>query len=199
MKTRTRERLLGFARERILEGFPPTVREAQEYLGLGHVKSAQEQIDRLVRDGLLERIPGVSRGLRLPGQTGKESHAAHIPLLGRVQAGALQTAMEDIEAYILVEGRYEVADLFGLRVKGESMVGMGILPNDIVVVRSQPNAENGQVVVALVGDESTVKVFHRRGRRIELRPANPAFPVLRPDPERLSILGLVIEVRRSLA
>ena len=203
MPQTTRERILAYARACILAGVPPTVREVQEHLGFKNVRSAQEQLDRLVRDGLLAREEGCSRGLRLPLLSAAAASAsgalAHVPILGRVQAGAFQTAVEDVEGYVPVRGRHAPDELFALRVRGESMTGAGILPGDLVIVRKQPGAESGQVVVALVDDEATVKTFRRSGRRIELHPANPAFEVLRPDPRRLTILGRVIEVRRQLA
>lgn len=195
----TRTRIHAFVRERILAGMPPTVREVQAHLGFKNVKSAQEQLERLVRDGLLARDEGRSRGLRLPGEAALPGATVQVPILGRVQAGAFQPALEDVEGYLAVRSRVAPENLFALRVQGESMSGAHILPGDVVIVRRQPSAEDGHVVVALVDDEATVKFFHRRGSRVELRPAHPAFPVLRPDPERLSILGRVIEVRRTLA
>jgi repressor LexA len=95
-------------------------------------------------------------------------------------------------------------ELFGLRVRGESMVGAGILPEDVVIVRRQPAAPSGSIVVALVEDadgmepEATVKRLRLRGRRVELHPENPGFDVLLPGPEEVRLLGKVIEVRRDL-
>ena len=194
----SRDRILAFIRERILAGVPPSIREVQEHLGFKNVRAAQEQIERLLRDGLLERQEGVARGLRLP-QANRPGSMAHIPILGRVQAGALQPAVEDIEGYLPLRASAKTPlDLFALRVRGESMRDAHILPDDLVVVRRQPTAENGQIVVALVEDEATVKIFQRRGRKVELHPANPDFSIIRPDPEHLTLLGRVIEVRRSL-
>lgn len=120
-----------------------------------------------------------------------------VPILGRVQAGALSTAVEDLEGYVSAKSNGS-EDLFGLRVRGESMVGVGILPDDIVLVRSQPTADSGDIVVALVGDEATVKTLRIRRRRIELHPENPDFEPIIPAPGECSILGKVIEVRREL-
>jgi repressor LexA len=86
--------------------------------------------------------------------------------------------------------------LFGLRVRGESMSGVGILPDDVVIVRRQPEARSGEIVVALVGDEATVKRLRMRGRRVELHPENPDFDVIVPD--ELTLIGKVVEVRRYL-
>lgn len=200
MPESTRDRIFAFVRDRILAGVPPTAQEVQAHLGFKHISSAQEQLDRLVRDGQLVRLGGgVSRGLRLPAETAPAGAVAHVPILGRVQAGGFNLAEQHIEGYVPMRSKTAARDLFALRVQGESMKGAHILPGDLVIVRRQPDAETGQIVVALVDDEATVKVFKRRGRRIELHPANPAFPVLRPDPERLTLLGRVLEVRRSLS
>jgi repressor LexA len=121
-----------------------------------------------------------------------------VPLLGRVQAGALSTAVEDLEGYIPIQSRRSPEELFGLKVCGESMTGVGILPGDVVVVRRQPKATSGEIVVALVGDEATVKRLRVRGRRVELHPENPLFEPIVPAPRDLVVLGKVIEVRRYL-
>src|SRR6185503_1528640 len=102
------------------------------------------------------------------------------------------------DGYLPIRSRRPEKELFALRIRGESMTGAGLFPNDIVVVRRQAAAEKGQMVVAMVNDEATVKWFHRRGNRIELRPDNPAFEVIAPSPGELRLLGRVIEVHRYL-
>jgi repressor LexA len=119
-----------------------------------------------------------------------------VPILGRVQAGALSTAVEDLEGYVPAETTSD--DLFALRVRGESMIGAGIFEGDLVLVRRQEAAHSGEIVVALVEDEATVKRLRLRNRRIELHPENPAFPVIVPPRGECRILGRVIEVRRAL-
>jgi repressor LexA len=121
-----------------------------------------------------------------------------VPLLGRVPAGPLDIATEDLDGYIPIQSEHQSADLFGLRVHGESMTGAGILPNDIVVVRRQPTADSGDIVVALIGDEATVKRLRIRKSRVELHPENPHFEPIIPDASELTLLGKVIEVRRYL-
>lgn len=210
-KADMRERVWEFARERILAGVPPTVREVQKAMGFKSSGSAREHLDLLVAGGRLVRVENVSRGLRLAESKGPRGKvqgwipssrdvparpAFPVPILGRVPAGLLNLATEEVEGQVWVEGRPS-GELFALRVKGESMTGAGILPGDCVVVRRQAQAESGQVVVALVDDEATVKILRRKGKRIELHPANPAFRPLVPDPEKLRILGRVVEVRRS--
>ncbi len=194
---KTRERVYRFVRDRLEGGFPPTVREVQQAFGFRAVQTAREHLERLVSEGRLAKRAGQARGYCLPPGDIAGPPAVLIPLLGRVQAGGLNAAIEHLEGYIPVRARSS-ADLFGLRVQGESMVGAGILPGDIVVVRSRPTAASGDIVVALVDDEATVKTLRIRRRRIELHPANPDFDPIIPPPDRCSILGKVIEIRRLL-
>jgi len=194
----TRERIYRYVREQIASGMPPTTREVQQAFGFRAVQTAREHLERLVHEGLLVKQPGKSRGYGLPATASVGPPPTLIPLLGSVQAGGLNEAIEHVEDYIPVSAR-STKNLFGLRVRGESMTGAGIFPNDIVIVHSQPTAENGQIVVALVGDEATVKTLRIHRKRIELHPENPAFEPIIPPPHECSILGKVIEVRRILA
>ncbi|MHC4549364.1 MAG: transcriptional repressor LexA [Planctomycetota bacterium] len=191
----TREKIYRFVRRRLLEGRPPTVREVQDRFGFQAVQTAREHLERLVEEGRLKKEPGRARGYRLPHP---RVSTALVPVLGRVPAGDLSTAVEDLEGYVPVERRAGEGELFGLRVRGESMRDRGILPGDLVIVRKQDVARSGEVVVALLGDEATVKVLKRIGRRIELHPANPDFEPLVPEPHGFRLLGKVIEVRRYL-
>jgi repressor LexA len=118
--------------------------------------------------------------------------------VGRVQAGGLNAAVEDPEGWLEIPFRRAGGTLFALRVRGESMTGAGIFPGDVVIVRRQPVAQSGDVVVALVEDEATVKRLRRRGRRWVLQPENPAFEPIVPEPGSLSLLGKVVEVHRYL-
>jgi len=184
-------------RRRLLAGRPPTVREVQAAFGFRSVQSAREHLEALVAEGRLTKEPGVSRGYRLPG--GAVPPAALVPVLGRVQAGALTTAVEDPEeGFLRVEGRADDEDLFALRVRGESMTGAGILPGDLVIARRQDDADDGDILVALIDDEATVKTLRKRGSRVELTPANPRFEPIAPEPGNLRLLGRVVEVRRRL-
>jgi repressor LexA len=194
----TRERILRFVRERILAGVPPSVREVQEKFRFRAVQSAQQHLETLVAEGRLAREEGVARGYRLPAARRREKPIVLVPLLGRVQAGALQTAVEDPEGYVPVRSAAAADGLFALRVRGESMTGAGILPGDVVVVRKQPSAESGDVVVALVGDDATVKRLRLRRGRVELHAEHPAFEPIVPEPADVSSLGKVVEVRRFL-
>jgi len=185
----TREKVFRYVQEKLLgEGRPPTMAEIRDHLGFRSAQTAREHLERLALDGRLEKMPG-ARGYRVVGG----ASAAPVPIVGRVVAGGLSFAAEDIEGYEAVEGGH---GLFALRVRGQSMRDAGILDGDLVLVRPQSTARTGDIVVALVGDEATVKVFHRSGKRIELRPRNPAFR--RITPKELRILGKVAEVRRRI-
>ena len=191
----TRERIYRFVRDRLLGGFPPTVREVKEAFGFRSVQTAREHLEALVDEGRLAKEAGKARGYRLGGDS---RPTRLVPLLGRVPAGPLNIATEDLEGYLPIQGHRSGDDLFGLRVRGESMTGAGILPGDIVVVRRQPAADSGDIVVAHIGGEATVKRLRIRRNRVELHPENPAFEAIIPDPSDLTLLGKVIEVRRYL-
>ena len=194
----TRRQVLKFVRERLLAGRPPTVREVQEAFRFRSVQSAREHLEALVAEGKLVKEGGVARGYRLPPAS-LFGVPTLVPLLGRVQAGDLTAAIEEPDGgYISVQVPALDEGLFALRVRGESMSGAGILPGDVVVVRRQPTASSGDIVVALVGDEATVKRLRRVRGRAELHPANPAFAPIVPAQGELAVLGVVIEVRRYL-
>jgi repressor LexA len=206
----TRERVLAFVGERLFAGRPPTVRDVQRAFGFRAVQTAREHLEKLVSEGRLAKEAGIARGYRLPeGAEGPDGNGA--PLLGRVAAGPLAAAIQDADGYVAVElrsstgarvaGRARHRELFALRVRGESMRDAGILDGDVAIVERRPDASDGDVVVARIGEEATVKKLRRRGGRIELLPANPAFAPIRMTAEEsaeLAILGRVIEVRRYL-
>ena len=200
-----RSEVLAFVRGRLAAGSPPTVREVQQAFGFKAVESARQHLEALVAEGRLAKSPGRSRGYRLPVGGGPELNVRLIPQLGRVQAGGLREAIEDPDGWLAVEGPATGAEMFALTVRGESMTGAGILPGDTVIVRRQDTARDGEIVVAQVRDEATVKRLRLRDGQIVLQPENPAFaPIVfsqvafAPDTE-IRILGRVVEVRRRLA
>jgi repressor LexA len=188
-------------------GYPPTVREIGEAVGLASPSTVHAHLASLEREGLIRRDPTKPRAIELIGRRKTESpprrasSAPKLPLVGRIAAGGPLLAEESIEDEIAVpEPLGRDAD-FLLRVTGESMIEAGILDGDIVVVRRQTDARSGEIVVALVGDdetaeEATVKTFHRDGGRIRLQPENSALEPL--FPEHVQILGKVTGVFRSL-
>ncbi|HXV74675.1 MAG TPA: transcriptional repressor LexA [Candidatus Polarisedimenticolaceae bacterium] len=191
----TRQRILRFVRDRLLRGAPPTVREVQRQFGFRSVQTARQHLESLVEQGSLAKEQGKARGYRLPAD---ETPTVLVPLLGRVPAGPSDLAVEELDDYLPIRSRRAPGELFALRVRGESMKDAGILPDDVVVVRRQKTARSGEIVVALIGDEATVKRLHIRGRRVELRPENPRFEPIVPRSGEMTLLGRVIEVRRSL-
>jgi repressor LexA len=187
-------------------GYPPTVREIGDAVGLASPSTVHAHLANLERAGLLRRDPTKPRALELVGRRRDEESAVEelprLPLVGRIAAGGPLLAEENVEDRIAVpEPLGRNAD-FLLRVTGDSMVEAGILDGDVVVVRRQDDARVGDVVVALVGedesaDEATVKTFHRESDgRIRLQPENSALQPLYP--EHVQILGKVTGVFRSL-
>ncbi len=202
---RTRKRVYRFVRERLLAGRPPTLREVQRALGFRAVESARAHLNILVEEGRLVKEAGKARGYRLPEGPGHGGVPRLVPLLGRVPAGPLDLAVEEVEDYLPVSSRGSShrslrggTGLFALRVEGDSMRDAGILDGDVVIVRQQLTAESGDIVVALVGDEATVKRLYIKGRRLQLRPENLDYRPIEPDPGELTVLGKVVEVRRYL-
>ncbi len=191
----TRNRIYQFVRKRLLDGEPPTVREVQAAFHMRAVQSAKSHLDALVKEGRLIKVPGKSRGYRLPAAI----HSSQLaPIIGRVPAGPFNIAIEDIEGYIPVQSSTEEHTIFGLRVSGDSMTDAGIMDGDIVLVRTSSEIHPGDIVVAMVDGETTVKEFRRANGQVQLQPRNTAYPILSPAPEDLTIVGKVIEVRRYL-
>lgn len=200
----TRERVYRYVRERLFEGRPPTIREVQHAFSFRAVETARGHLEALIREGRLAKKSGQARGFALPeleeGLEGLKGWGTSrlVPILGRVQAGALSTAIQDLDGYIPVESTHSSQELFALRVHGESMTGAGIFPRDLVIVKRQATANSGDIVVALVEDDATVKRLRIRKGSIELHPENPNFEVIIPSRYQCRILGKVIEVRRFL-
>jgi len=191
----TRQKIFAFVRRRLLEGLPPTVREVQEAFGFQAVQTARQHLEALVAEGKLVAERGKARGYRLPHT---RTPRVLVPLLGHVPAGPLSLAVEDPEGYIPADDVRNGGELFALRVKGESMVGAGILPGDVVIVRRGADAKSGDIVVAMVGEEATVKRLKLKRGTLELHPENTAFEPIVPDPVEVTILGKVVELRRTL-
>ena len=184
-------------------GYPPTVREIGEAVGLASPSTVHAHLANLERAGLLKRDPTKPRALELIGRTESlrsTAEAHRLPLVGEIAAGGPLLAEQDIEDYVGVPDVCGPGD-FVLRVKGDSMVDAGILDDDYVVVRRQQTAQDGDVVVALAGsdetaDEATVKRFFREPGRIRLQPENASMEPIYA--EHVEILGKVIGVFRRL-
>ncbi|MGM9647877.1 MAG: transcriptional repressor LexA [Eubacteriales bacterium] len=180
------------------QGFPPSVRDIQQALGIKSTSTVHAYLQRLEEKGYIRKTDRKSRSLRVSDPTPTSSDTAHIPIVGTVAAGTPILAAENIEDYIdlpLTRRSLRSSDLFALRVKGESMIGAGIMNGDIIVVKKENVAENGEIVVALVGDEATVKTYYRENGHFRLQPENPTMaPIIVED--ELLILGKVVSVHR---
>jgi repressor LexA len=197
--TSRQRRILEFIGETVRErGFPPTVREIGEAVGLTSSSSVHSQLENLERKGLLHKDPTKPRAIQIDEP---RPDAAVIPVLGRIAAGAPVLATENIEDYLTVPmGFVDGVDHFALHVAGDSMVGAGILDGDTVVVRRQDSADSGDIVAVLLPgpaeEEATVKRLRLDGDRVVLVPENPALePFEMTDG---SILGKVVAVLRRL-
>lgn len=181
-------------------GYPPTVREIGQAVGLASPSTVHAHLANLERAGLLKRDPTKPRALELIAREREEQHK--LPLLGQVAAGSPLLAEENIDEYLAVpEPLSHGGEEFLLRVKGDSMTGAGILDGDILVVRRQESASNGEIVVALAGEdesagEATVKRFFRESGRVRLQPENDAFEPIYAN--YVQILGKVTGVFRTL-
>ncbi|MDR7416034.1 MAG: transcriptional repressor LexA [Armatimonadota bacterium] len=196
MKTLSRRQreVLEFVTRCIRErGVVPSVREVAEHLGLRSSATAQRHLRALVEKGYLRRIPRRMRGLELV-HPGGVREVVHLPLLGRVAAGRGAVAEEVVEEFLPVPRHLGWQEgCFLLRVRGDSMVGAGIFEGDLVVVRRQQTALPGDLVVALVGEEATVKRLGNEAGQFVLYAENPAYPPIR---EAFQIVGKVVGLLR---
>jgi len=183
-------------------GFPPTLREIAEGIGLGikNIASVQKHLKSLEKKGYIKRIPRKTRGIELTSL--KLSNLNIIPIIGKVQAGLPIPAFEDVEGTIAVDSLFvrNADGTIALRVKGESMKNAGILPGDVVVVKLNEQINDNDIVVAFVDGEVTIKRIKRKEDTIDLVPENPEFDVItiKSNEERLYILGKVVAVFRRI-
>jgi repressor LexA len=186
-------KVLEFITEEIARtGRPPTYRDIARACGDSAVGTVQDHIRALLRKGFLEKESGVARGIRLSHRTA----SMDVPVLGAVPAGRPIEAIESILGSIAIPARWR-GELYALRVVGESMIGAGILDGDYVIVQKQSEARNGDIVVAMIDGEATVKTFERKHGRVRLLPANPRFaPIEVPEGSENCIQGKVVSVQR---
>ncbi|HEY3233664.1 MAG TPA: transcriptional repressor LexA [Polyangiaceae bacterium] len=205
--TRRQEQTLEFIRRSTEErGYPPTLREIGDYMGIRSTNGVNDHLRALERKGYLRREDMKSRTLRVteePQHTPVESELIEISVLGRVAAGLPLFAHENVIDTVRIDrmlvrgGR----DVFGLRVGGDSMIDAGILSGDYIFVRKQSNAERGDIVVALIGDEATVKYFYPEKDYVRFQPANSqmaAILVRASDFRSTMLLGKVVGVFRRI-
>jgi repressor LexA len=200
--TARQRRIIEFIRKTVRErGYPPTVREIGEAVGLASSSSVHAQLANLEKRGLVKRDPTKPRAMELRGPGSSRRGGVDVPLVGRISAGTPILADQNIEEYLTVPTGFAGADdHFALRVSGDSMIGAGILDGDMVVVRRQSSAAEGDIVAVLLPgaaeDEATVKRLHREDGRVVLVPENPAMePFEMTDG---SIVGRVVAVLRKV-
>lgn len=177
--TPRQEEVLDFILETLERmGYPPSIREIGEALGISSTRGALLHLEALERKGYISRSPG-ARAIQVRGAL--RGGVAYLPLVGEVPAGPLRYASEGVEEWVPVPARWGGEGRFLLRVRGESMTGDGIRDGDLVVVDPSLAARDGEVVVALVDGEATVKRLRRRKGAVELEASNPAYPTLRVE------------------
>ena len=174
-------------------GYPPSVREICSAVGLKSPSTAHFHLNSLEKKGLIVRTGGKTRAISIPARQ-EAPPVDRIPLLGRVAAGTPILAEECVEDYIFFDTGNRANEYFALRVRGESMLNAGILPGDLVVVHSQPVAASGEIVVALLENEATVKRLLLKNGEVWLLPENPDYQPI--DGTEASILGKVTAVIR---
>ncbi len=190
---KTQTRIFEFLKERSGNGVTPSVREICSAVGLKSPSTVQVNLDALEEKGYIIRDRMHKRSIRIVGQA---ENVRHVPLLGVVTAGIPILAVENIETYLPFTGGHISSDkdMFALRVRGESMINAGIFDGDILYVERTPVARNGDIVVALIEDEATVKTFYKENGHFRLQPENDIFEPIIVD--ELVILGKVIALTR---
>jgi len=172
-------------------GFPPTRAEIAKILNFKSVNAAESHIKALVKKGAIEKVPGSSRGIRLVEET------AGIPLIGKVAAGTPITAIENVEKTIPINPLNKMVDFF-LRVEGNSMIDAGILQDDLVGIKQSKVAENGQIVVARIGEDVTLKRFYKDNDKVRLVAENASYDdILVGENDLFAIEGLAVGIIRE--
>lgn len=187
------------------KGYPPSVREIGETVGLGSPSTVHSHLSTLQRLGFLRRDPSKPRAIEVrwdpqSGAAVERRPIRHVPLVGEVAAGTDVLAQENVEEVVPVPADLTGdGDLFMLKVRGDSMIDAGILDGDFVVVRAQPEARNGEIVVAgIPGEEATVKTYTRSGDQVVLLPANERLSPMEFAASEVQIFGRVVTVMRKL-
>jgi repressor LexA len=204
--TKRQQEILDFIESQMRErGYPPSVREIGDAVGLTPPSTVHSHLASLQRMGFLHRDPTKPRAIEVrydpnSGAAMERRPVRHVPLVGDVAAGTDVLAQENVEEiYPLPADLTGEGELFMLRVRGESMIEAGILDGDFIVARTQNTAEKGDIVVAgIPGEEGTVKTFSRKGSKIVLLPANPNFQPMEFDADEVTIFGKVVTVLRKL-
>lgn len=190
--SKSQQKIFDYLKDCSAEGRVPSVREICAETGLSSTSTVHHHLKALEEKGLITREHGVNRCIQISG----EQKSVGVPVVGRVAAGYPILAVENVECYVPVpENVKRGRELFALRVQGESMINAGIFNDDIVIVHRTPVAENGEIVVALIGDEATVKRFYKENGHFRLQPENDDFePIIADD---VVLLGKVVSLIRN--
>ena len=179
------------------EGYSPSVRDICNALGMKSTSTVHTYLERLERKGVIQKESGKSRTLRVENETVRGAQTVRVPIVGKVAAGMPILAVENYEGFIDVPrpgATVSGSDLFALRIQGESMIEAGILDGDLIIVEKRTIDEDGEIIVALVDDEATVKTFYRDGDRFRLQPENSSMEPIYV--RELVILGKVVACMR---
>ena len=201
--TGRQKEILDFIQDYVeFNGFPPTYREIGKQFNIASTFGVKRHIDALVKKGFLNNSNNLSRTLSLVVNNNpiQKEPVVEIPVVGRVAAGQPVLAQENIEGHLSIDKSLiaNKTECFGLKVRGDSMINAGILEGDLVIVSPQKEAVNGDIIVALLGDEATMKKFLMENGKIYLIPENENYdPIPVNDPNEFSIIGKVIGVFRS--
>lgn len=187
-------------------GYPPSIPEIQEEFSFKSPNAVQDHLESLERKGYISRHAHKARGIEILVYTASNennrNNALQIPIVGEISAGRPILAQENIEGTIVIDKSIikNSKGNFALRVKGDSMINAGILEGDYVIVSQQPDAEQGDIIVALIEDEATVKRFYKEKNRIRLQPENDTMKpiIIKPDENQVRIIGKVKGVIRKI-
>ena len=200
--TLRQKKVLDFLKSYTLKkGFPPTLREIAFNFGLKGPRAPQKTLVILERKGFIRRVPGGSRAVEVRDILPALGKTLSVPIVGRVRAGEPLLAVENIEGFLnLDRSLASSGDVFLLRVQGDSMIEAHIEDGDFALVKSQSDAENGEIVVALIEDEATIKRIFKKRDLIRLEPANPTMEpiVVKKGDKKVAIVGKVIGIFRKL-
>ena len=215
--TSTQEKVLDFLKDFVKErGYPPSLREIASQFGLKGPRAPQKTLTILEKKGYIRRAPGGSRTVEILNREAARHESLPyeakfieavagptfpVPIIGRVRAGEPVLALENVEGYIHLDRTFVSSkNVFLLRVQGDSMIEAHIQDGDFALVKPQSNAENGEIVVALIEDEATIKRIFQKKDLVRLEPSNPAMEpiVVRKGEKRITIVGKVIGIFRKL-
>lgn len=184
------------------QGYPPTIREIMEAFGIASTNGVRTTLSALEKKGYIRRTAMLSRSIELTDyqDASLSGDVREVPVIGRVAAGEPILAMENIESTLAVDsGFVPRGDVFALQVEGDSMRDAGILDGDFVLARHQESAHQGEIVVAVIGEEATVKRYYREGAQVKLMPENEAYQpiVVGESQEPFRIAGKIVGLMRS--